>query len=660
MKRKIVVTMLACMALSTAAAQQKRIALDELRDKIAGAWLGQMVGNMYGLPFENKFIEKEGDESKFPFGYSKSLVKMEQYDGAFSDDDTDVEYLYLMLMEKYGSEPTYAQMREGWMYHIRDRVWLANRAALGLMHYGYTPPFTGSMESNPHWYQIDPQLINEIWSYTAPGMVRYAAGKSAWAARITSDGWAISPTIHYGAMYAEAFFEHDIEKLVLNALNYLPADDRYAATVRHMYELYKKYPDNWQKARAEMAEAYYVNEPEMTRTIWNANLNGACGILTLLYGKGDLQRTMDLGCAMGFDADNQTATVGGILGIINGGKSLPRQLLMPFDHWTKPFNDRYINITRYDMPDASIDDMIDRTVEMAVKLVCEKGGRVMERGGKKYLVINPKAEFKAPLEFCVGPMPRMEVGCPVDYRFSCAANENYAWSLVEGSLPEGVTFDNGRITGTPLRAGKYPVTLSLSDGKKNLSKRFELLVRTKNIAPEADSILTNIRTMNDEVLYKCWITFGKPMYAHSVDVIRDGRLNGEGSAFYSLAAHSDLPKIDWFGYEWSEPRTIDMMSFHTGCLEEFGGWFSSVAIQYRGEDGRWYDVGKFSSTPALPETDVVFFQPHFVEYVFEFEPVKTTAVRLLLDCTVQEHWNKPTKGCSSFISITELGVYEKQ
>lgn len=168
------------MAVLAVSAQQRRIAIDELRDKIAGAWLGQMVGNMYGLPFENKFIEKEGDESKFPFGYSKSLIKMEQYDGAFSDDDTDVEYLYLMLMEKYGTEPTYAQMREGWMYHIRDRVWLANRAALGLMHYGYTPPFTGSSETNPHWYQIDPQLINEIWSYTAPGMVRYAAGKSAW------------------------------------------------------------------------------------------------------------------------------------------------------------------------------------------------------------------------------------------------------------------------------------------------------------------------------------------------------------------------------------------------------------------------------------------------------------------------------------------------
>ena len=113
MKKKTILTLFACMAVLAVSAQQRRIALDELRDKIAGAWLGQMVGNMYGLPFENKFIEKEGDESKFPFGYSKSLVKMEQYDGAFSDDDTDVEYLYLMLMEKYGCEPTYAQMREG-------------------------------------------------------------------------------------------------------------------------------------------------------------------------------------------------------------------------------------------------------------------------------------------------------------------------------------------------------------------------------------------------------------------------------------------------------------------------------------------------------------------------------------------------------------------
>ena len=205
----------------------QKISKTELKDKIAGAWIGQMVGNIYGLPFENKFVDEPAPESRFPFGYTKNIDKLQKYNGAFSDDDTDVEYIYLLLMEKYGVEPTYANMREGWMYHIRDRVWLANRAALGLMHLGFTPPFTGDENLNPHWYQIDPQLINEIWAYTAPGMISYAAGKSDWAARITSDSWAVSPTVLYGAMYADAFFCKDIRKLITRALKELPADDRY-------------------------------------------------------------------------------------------------------------------------------------------------------------------------------------------------------------------------------------------------------------------------------------------------------------------------------------------------------------------------------------------------------------------------------------------------
>lgn len=218
----------------------QKISKTELKDKIAGAWIGQMVGNIYGLPFENKFVDEPAPESRFPFGYTKNIDKLQKYNGAFSDDDTDVEYIYLLLMEKYGVEPTYANMREGWMYHIRDRVWLANRAALGLMHLGFTPPFTGDENLNPHWYQIDPQLINEIWAYTAPGMISYAAGKSDWAARITSDSWAVSPTVLYGAMYADAFFCKDIRKLITRALRELPADDRYAIAVKEMIALYDK------------------------------------------------------------------------------------------------------------------------------------------------------------------------------------------------------------------------------------------------------------------------------------------------------------------------------------------------------------------------------------------------------------------------------------
>jgi ADP-ribosylglycohydrolase len=658
MRKHLFITLLLLLATTalTARGTEQKITINQLRDKIAGAWIGQMVGNIYGLSFENKFIDRPGDQKDWPYGYSKNTAKLVQYDGAFSDDDTDIEYLYLTLMEKYGTEPTYAQMREGWMYHIRDRVWLANRAALGLMHHGFTPPFTGYKDINPHWYQIDPQLINEIWAYTAPGMVAYAAGKSAWAARITSDDWATSPTVHYGAMYSMAFFEKDIRKLIEGALAYLPDGDRYKATVKEMIALYDKYPDDWTKAREEMARKYYTEENDMTKTIWNANLNGACGILSMLYGKGDLQLTMDLGCAMGFDADNQTATVGGILGVMYGAKSFPATLTMPIKGWTKPFNDRYINITRYDMPDASIEDMINRTVAQTIKLVTAKGGKY----SGKILTINTSAEFRAPMEFCVGPAPRLEQDKSVDYLFSCVTNEDYEWKMVKGTLPEGLTLDGAHLTGTPLKTGKYDITLSIGDGKRTIEKDFELVVRGHNIAPAADSLLANVRDLNTDVLFKTWFTFGKSMYAENVEVIRDGTLNGAGSVFYSLAAAADIPKVDYFGYEWKTPHRVNMISFFIGCMEEFGGWLTSLNIQYADADGHWRDVGPYKSTPALPASGNVFIQPHFVEFLLEFPAVETTRIRIIGDTKIQPHWNKATKGTSAFTSITELSVYETE
>jgi hypothetical protein len=634
-----------------------KISVSELRDKIAGAWIGQMIGNIYGLPHENKYIDKPGPQN-WPYGYTKNLDKLKKYKGAFSDDDTDIEYMYLLLMEKEGVEPGYEQIRESWMAHVRDRVWLANRAALGLMHAGFTPPFTGNKELNPHWYQIDPQLINEIWAYTSPGMVRYAAQKSDWAARVTSDEWGVEPTILYGAMYAAAFFEKDVRKLIDIGMKQLPPDGRYVQTVRDMIALHSKYPDNWQTARQEMADRYYVHEPLMTKTIWNANLNGACGILALLYGGGDFQKTLDLACAMGFDADNQAATLAGLLGVINGLKDLPPDLYLPVEGWTKPFNNQYINITRFDMPDAQIDDLIQRTLNQALKLVLQHGGNLKGPSGKEVLTINTIDDFNPPGEFYLGPPPRIEIGKYFEHCFYTSANKKYHWTMIGGALPEGVNFEHGKISGTAVKPGRYSITLQLDDGKRKIIREFELLVRSVNIAPLADSILCNVRELNEAVLDSCWYTFGKPMYAKSVNVINDGKLNGEGSVFYSLAAKARIPKVDYFGYLWKNDQDISMLGFHSGCMEEFGGWLTSLNVQYLDEQGKWKPVEKLDIKPALPATPIVFFQPHFVEYVLSFAPVHTRAIRIIGDTMVENHWHKYTKQVSSFTSITELSVYQ--
>jgi len=657
MKKTLIVTLVLLIAFGQSLAQKtKTISVAELEDKIAGAWIGQMIGNIYGLPHENKYVDAPGPEN-FPYGYSKNLDKLKQYDGAFSDDDTDIEYFYLLQMEKHGVEPSYEQLRQAWMYHIRDRVWLANRATLGLMYFGYTPPFTGMKSINPHWYQIDPQLINEIWAYTAPGMVKYAAQKSDWAARITSDDWGVEPTIHYGAMYSAAFFESDVKKLIEIGLKELPANGRYAQTVRDMVALHKKYPKNWQAAWKEMAQKYYIEEPDMTKTIWNANLNGACAILALLYGEGNFQYTLDLSCAMGFDADNQAATLSGLLGVIGGFKKLPKDLYLPIEGWTEPFNDRYINITRHDIPDGSIKDIIKRTVDATIKLAESKGGKLTGTGDKAKLVVNTTAKFNPPLEFCVGPDPRLEVGVASSYDFFSPTNKNYKWSLVKGNLPAGMTFKDGTLAGTPSQTGTYPIVLQLSDGKQKIEKSFDLLVRKKNIAPQADSILANVRELNWNVMDSAWITFGKPMYADNVNVINDGKIDGEGSVFYSLAAKAKLPKVDYYGYSWNAEQNISMVALHIGCMEEFGGWFTSLNVQYMDEKGQWQPVSNKNIEPALPESSIVFIQPHFVEYVITFDPVKTKAIRVIGDAMIQDHWHKYTKNVSGFTSITELGVY---
>ena len=632
------------------------IKVSVLRDKIAAAWIGQMIGNMYGLPHENKYVGEPGPE-KWPYGYSKSLDKLKTYAGAFSDDDTDVEYMYLLQMQKFGAEPAYAQLREAWMYHIRDRVWLANRAALGLMHFGYTPPFTGSKELNPHWYQIDPQLINEIWAVTAPGMVNYAASKSDWAARITSDEWGVEPTIFYGAMYSAAFFEKDIDKLIQIGLKALPAGGRFTNTAKEMIALHARYPKDWKAARKDMAQKYYVDEPIMTKTIWNANLNGACAILAMLYGEGNFQHTLDLSCAMGFDADNQAATVAGLLGVINGMQGLPQNLYLPIAGWEKPFNDRYINITRFDLPDADISGMIDQTLKSAIELVLLKGGNINGTKGNEVLTIKTDATFSPPLEFYLGPLPQMEIAKPVDYNFYTDANKIYNWSLIGGTLPAGLSFIKGKLTGIPTVAGNSKITLQLDNGKNKITRDFNLLVRNTNIAPSADSILANVRQLNEKVLDSCWYTFGKSMYAKNVNVINDGKTTGAGSVFYSLAAKAKIPKVDYYGYGWKSPQKISMLAMHTGCLEEFGGWFTSLNVQYLNASGQWTPVEKISITPPLPPTDIVFFQPHFVEYVISFVPVETKAIRIIGDAKIQDHWNKYTKQVSGFTSITELSVY---
>jgi len=638
-----------------------KISAKEYEDKVYASWLGQMIGNIYGLPHENIYIDEPRPDSLSEFKYrGRALQQMLNANGAFSDDDTDIEYMYLLQMKKHGTEPSYAQLKEAWIYHIRERIWLANRAALTSMKYGLTPPITGSKENNPHWFQIDPQLVNEIWAVTAPGMIDYACDKSGWAARITNDDWGIEPTIHYAAMYAAAFFENDINRLIDIGVEALPEDSRFAETVEEIRKIHTRYPDpkDWRLARAELAEKFYINEPNATKTIWNANLNGACSILALLYGKGDFKTTLDMCCAFGFDADNQAATMGGLLGIVNGMKGIPKELVLPFDSlgWDKPFNDFYKNISRYDLPDSKITDMAKLTVEQGESIIIANGGEVLEENGIKSFLINKNAKFIPKLEISQVPNLIFEVGQFVKYNIiATIPNDQLIWELDVSDLPEGLNFDDGILAGIPIEPGEYNLKVTASENNQKQSAIITFTVFEKNIAMDADEIIAHVIKANTERRDKMWITVGRNLLSDNVSIINDGKMFGESSVFYSIT-DSELPHQDYYGYLWNQEREIGNIIFRTGPMEENGSWFQSLRVEYLNDSGTWTSASNLVILPKFDTTNEALNKAHFMNYRLKFNPVKSTGIRIIGDAGGGTHWDIDSKNIY-YTSITELAVY---
>ncbi|MCG3130545.1 MAG: hypothetical protein FLDDKLPJ_01310 [Phycisphaerae bacterium] len=561
-----------------------RLPLAEYRRKVYASWIGQCVGNMFGLGYENVYLDEPMPEGETPAWKDWVLDLVRQADGAFSDDDTDIEYLYLLAMEESGErEVTYEELARRWMHHVRSHVWVANRAALGLMHHGLRPPLTGRRGVNPHGFQIDPQLVNEIWGVTAPGMARYAADKSAWAARVMADGWGIEPTIHYGVMYAAAFFERDVRRLVDLACDCLPEGGRFAGTVAHMRRLHEDHPVDWRRARRELCETYYHGEPAATRTIWNANLNGACGVLALLYGEGDFRRTLEMCCRIGFDVDNQAATMCGLVAIVTGIEGIPADLLNPLPDraWSQPLNDRYHNRTRFDLPDARLTDLAARIAAQGERVVLRAGGRVERDGAAETLVIPSRVGFHAPSE----PAPSTEQTSSTG--LGRAPGENLAWSAARIASHAAV-LDEGALS--------------------------RMIVFTPR-ALLADSV-TVIR---DQAPLPAW-----PGPDADPPLSFYGFLPGGADASIH---HGGIEA--YYGYEWTAPVTIGRVLFRTGTLEEIGGWFIDPRVEMRDEAGAWRAVRDAQWRPGYPAGEEPLTKAPWVQYEIQFAPVAVSGIRMI-------------------------------
>jgi len=388
--------------------RERTLTKEALKDKVTAFWHGQLVGNYMGFPFETVFIEEpvpvlvdriytwaDAGQIRLNDNDRRSFTPIvaEMFEGAFADDDTDIEFVTLHAVEKYGLDITYPEITQMWKDHINRKIWVANRTARNLMDQGLIPPDTGAKRNNKNWFQIDPQLVNEIWSAFYPGMVERAAERAEWGARITSDDWGIHPTIAYAVMYSAAFFIDDVEQLVDMAYRRIPQEGPFYEGMSDVIRWHKEDAD-WRKTRERIHHKYYrykKDDYEAPVSVVSSLINGLCGVMAILYGEGDFMRTTGIAVSAGYDCDNQAATCAGLVATMNGARSIPERLtkkLPSRGEWTVPFNDRYINWTRDGLPiDNRISDIVDRIVAIAERAILENGGRKAEVNGKEAYVV---------------------------------------------------------------------------------------------------------------------------------------------------------------------------------------------------------------------------------------------------------------------------------
>ncbi len=409
-------------------------------EKLYGFWLAQCIANWTGLVTEMDKVGNIGETktgafytmedwgtpdlpniwSKEPSDLSKNIDFVFKGENEIwgADDDTDIEYMYQhLLLTNKTSMLTGEQIRDGWLKHMKreeeNYLWVANQRALELMLNGTIPPATSDPQitkdtiyDNYH-EMIDAQLTTEIFGFYAPSRPDIALKLAKMPIQTTARENAQWISEFYVIMYSLASKagpslskKEQILWMANIAKEHLPSGSYSAkmyAFVKSQYD--KSIP--WEQARDAVYERYQVQQQDgYTITSKNIFCNGcfagginfASSIVSLLYGEGDLKKTIKIGTLAGWDSDNPTATWGGLLGFMYGKKGVEEAFGRKF---SEKFN---IHRTRVNFPNDGLDNfnqMAKNGVYIIDRVIQEQMGGGIDLMKNVWYI--PKTEIQIPI-----------------------------------------------------------------------------------------------------------------------------------------------------------------------------------------------------------------------------------------------------------------------
>lgn len=288
----------------------KNINIDEYRNKVLGCWFGKNIGGTLGAPFEG----------------TKEILNVEFYTQDLhgvptANDDLDLQLIWLGAVESQGLENITPRMLGEYWSHIVAPCSEYSIARRNIAN-GLLPPLSGACNNDVFKHSNGAWIRSEIWACLCPGAPDEAIRYAYMDACIDHCEEGIYAEMFTTTLQSAAFVEKDYRRLIEIALSKIPADSRVARAVKLVCSLHDKGCD-WREAREAVVK-------DVADIGWfRAPGNIAFAIIGLLYGAGDFSKSICIAVNCGDDTDCTGATLGALLGIIQGYNALPEKWLEP-------------------------------------------------------------------------------------------------------------------------------------------------------------------------------------------------------------------------------------------------------------------------------------------------------------------------------------------
>ncbi len=465
---------------------------------LIGMYIGMVVGAQVELgPWDRDNIESiYGDFKEFSL-YEKKFS---------SDDDINGPIFFpRALIGKKASTLSQEDFKNLWLNYIRyesGMFWWGpstERKAYENMLSGMDGCKTGSCQVNGDVLanQIGGQIFVDCWGMLFAGDPKKASKYASIASSVSHDLNGLEGAKFMAACVSSAYINSDIKSVIKQAVEVLDVDTEYYKTVLKALDNYDTLA-NFQECIDVVDELGYDSNEEVGHIIPNTYVSVIC----LLFGDGDLCKTLSYINLSSWDSDCNGSNVGSIVGVLSGIENIDARYL-EYTNDTFVTSSAIGSLNIVDVPTIAqwiensrnqilSDEIIDDYDERNYKFDLPYSSHGFYSSSKFHAMIRPTQEkgLKVPLNMIVYGNEVM-ISKDVFYEPADLVDERYSPVFSPILYPgETIEFDLSfeNLSSSNIN---YKAYLSLADGTTISLSRYETLDATNSLIVQVPNDLTS-------------------------------------------------------------------------------------------------------------------------------------------------------------------------